>query len=110
MKRSLRSCSTSSSATAWRVCAAICTPARPAECRSAERGLSARAVTIQSVSPSRHIEQGEQIDLGTWAQELQEERERVAEVNERRAARRGFLVFATDPERAPDEPGYREVY
>jgi hypothetical protein len=62
------------------------------------------------MSPSRHIEQGEQIDLGTWAQELQEERERVAEVNERRAARRGFLVFATDPERAPEEPGYREVY
>jgi hypothetical protein len=27
-----------------------------------------------------------------------------------RAARRGYLVFATDPERAPDEPGYREVY
>ncbi len=55
-------------------------------------------------------EQGEQIDLMTWARELQEERERVAEVNEQRAARRGFLVFATDPERAPDEPGYRDVY
>jgi hypothetical protein len=54
--------------------------------------------------------QGEQIDLATWAQELEEERERIAEVNERRAARRGFLVFATDPERAPDEPGYRDVY
>lgn len=55
-------------------------------------------------------EQGEQIDLATWAQELEEERERIAEANERRAARRGFLVFATDPDRAPDEPGYREVY
>jgi len=55
-------------------------------------------------------EQGEQIDLATWARDLQEERERVAEVNEQRAARRGFLVFATDPERAPDEPGYRDVY
>ena len=55
-------------------------------------------------------EQGEQIDLATWAQELEEERERIAEANERRAARRGFLVFATDPERAPDEPGYRDVY
>jgi hypothetical protein len=55
-------------------------------------------------------QQGEQIDLATWARELQDERERVAEVNEQRAARRGFLVFATDPERAPDEPGYRDVY
>lgn len=62
------------------------------------------------MSPPRSIVHGEQIDLASWAQELQEERERVAEVNERRAARRGFLVFATDPERAPDEPGYREVY
>jgi hypothetical protein len=55
-------------------------------------------------------EQGQQIDLATWAQELQEERERIEEANERRAARRGFLVFATDPQRAPDEPGYRDVY
>ena len=55
-------------------------------------------------------EQGQQIDLAAWAQELQEERERIAEANERRAARRGFLVFATDPDRSPDEPGYRDVY
>jgi hypothetical protein len=55
-------------------------------------------------------EQGEQIDLATWAQELEAERERIAEANERKAARRGFLVFATDPGRAPDEPGYRDVY
>ena len=54
--------------------------------------------------------QGEQIDLVTWAQELEQERQRVAEVNQQRAARRGFLVFATDPDRAPDEPGYRDVY
>lgn len=31
-------------------------------------------------------------------------------VNQRRAARRGYLVFATDPQRGPDEPGYREVF
>ena len=31
-------------------------------------------------------------------------------VNRERAARRGYLVFATDPARAPDEPGYREVF
>ena len=54
--------------------------------------------------------QGEQIDLVTWAQDLEQERQRVAEVNQQRAARRGFLVFATDPDRAPDEPGYRDVY
>ncbi len=62
------------------------------------------------MSRATSTEHGEQIDLAAWAQELQEERERIAEANERRAARRGFLVFATDPDRAPDEPGYRDVY
>ena len=42
--------------------------------------------------------------------ELDEERERVEQANERRAARRGYLVFATDPDVHPDEPGYREVF
>jgi hypothetical protein len=55
-------------------------------------------------------DQGTQIDLTTWAQELQEERERFEKANERRAARRGYLVFATDSSRAPGEPGYREVF
>jgi hypothetical protein len=55
-------------------------------------------------------DQGIQMDLAVWAEAVQDERERVAEVNEQRAARRGFLVFATDPDRAPDEPGYRDVY
>lgn len=55
-------------------------------------------------------DQGTQIDLAAWAQELDDERERLEEVNQRRAARRGYLVFATDPSRAPDEPGYREVF
>lgn len=45
-----------------------------------------------------------------WAQELAEEHARLAAINEERSARRGYLVFATDPARAPDEPGYREVY
>lgn len=54
--------------------------------------------------------QGEQIDLLAWAQELEDERERVQEVNAARVERRGYLIFATDPERAPDDPGYREVY
>ena len=51
-----------------------------------------------------------QIDLFVWARELEEERERVAEVNADRAGRRGFLVFATDPDISPDDPAYREVY
>lgn len=52
----------------------------------------------------------QQIDLVAWARELDAERERVRKANERRARRRGFLVFATDPSIHPDEPGYREVY
>jgi hypothetical protein len=59
---------------------------------------------------STSTDQGTQIDLAAWAQELEEERARLEAANERRAARRGYLVFATDPERAPDEPGYREVF
>ncbi len=54
--------------------------------------------------------QGDQIDLLAWAKELEHERERVREVNASRVERRGYLIFATDPERAPDDPGYREVY
>ena len=34
----------------------------------------------------------------------------VDEVNRERSLRRGYLVFATDPELAPGETGYREVY
>lgn len=55
-------------------------------------------------------DQGTQIDLAAWAEELEEERARLEKANERRAARRGYLVFATDPSRAPDQPGYREVF
>jgi hypothetical protein len=55
-------------------------------------------------------DQGTQIDLADWAQELDDERNRLEKVNERRASRRGYLVFATDPDRAPGEPGYREVF
>jgi hypothetical protein len=54
--------------------------------------------------------QGEQIDLVEWAEELENERHRVREVNASRVSRRGYLVFATDPDRSPDEPGYREVF
>jgi hypothetical protein len=55
-------------------------------------------------------DQGTQIDLAAWAQELEAEHARLEQANERRAARRGYLVFATDPDIAPDEAGYREVY
>lgn len=52
----------------------------------------------------------DQIDLSAWAQELDEERARLEQANKERSARRGYLVFATDPERSPDEPGYRKVF
>lgn len=35
---------------------------------------------------------------------------RLEHTNQARAGRRGYLVFATDPERAPDEAGYRVVF
>lgn len=62
------------------------------------------------MSHTATTDQGTQIDLATWAQELEEERARLEKANERRAARRGYLVFATDPSLAPDELGYREVF
>lgn len=52
----------------------------------------------------------QQIDLFAWARELDEEQQRVRDTNARRARRRGFLVFATNPSVHPDEPGYREVF
>jgi len=60
----------------------------------------------RSMTPSPET----QIDLFAWAEELEQERDRVAQTNAERAARRGFLVFATDPDVAPEEPGYRQVY
>jgi hypothetical protein len=51
-----------------------------------------------------------QIDLFTWARDLERENKRIAKANEERARRRGYLVFATDPAVSPDDPGYRDVY
>jgi hypothetical protein len=51
-----------------------------------------------------------QIDLLAWAHELEEERARIADINAERSARRGYLVFATDPDVSPDDPDYRRVY
>lgn len=59
---------------------------------------------------SRTAKPPEQIDLFAWADELEEERARVADINAERAARRGYIVFATDPEISPEEPGYRETF
>ena len=52
----------------------------------------------------------QQMDIVAWANELDAERKRVEAVNERRARRRGFLVFATDPSIDPDSPEYRQVF
>jgi len=65
---------------------------------------------MSQMSRAMHSEQGQQIDLAAWAEELEEERTQLEKANQRRAARRGYLVFATDPDRAPDDPGYREVF
>lgn len=60
-------------------------------------------MTLADVSP-------QQVDLFEWARQLEQERERVNEANAQRAERRGFLVFATNPETHPDAPDYRQVY
>jgi hypothetical protein len=51
-----------------------------------------------------------QADLFASADELEAERERIADINQERVARRGWVVFATDPDASPEEPGYRDVY
>ncbi|MBS1890798.1 MAG: hypothetical protein JST59_05860 [Actinobacteria bacterium] len=55
-------------------------------------------------------EAAEQIDLFAWAAELEAEQEQIAEANRARSQRRGFLIFATDPQADPDSPDYRRVY
>jgi hypothetical protein len=51
-----------------------------------------------------------QIDLYAWAHELERENERGAKINEERARRRGYLVFATDPSKDVDSVEYQKVY
>lgn len=62
------------------------------------------------MAQSRKPPQDAPIDLFAWAEEFEREREHVAQTNAERAARRCYLVFATDPGVGPDEPGYRHVY
>jgi hypothetical protein len=52
----------------------------------------------------------QQIDLFAWADELECENARIADANRQRAARRGYIVIATDPELHPDHADYRRVY
>ncbi len=51
-----------------------------------------------------------QIDLRARADELEAERRQHESINAERAARRGFIVFATDPTVDTDSPEYREVF
>jgi len=51
-----------------------------------------------------------QMDLLAWAEELESERHQHESINAERAARRGFIVFATDPTVDTDSPEYREVF
>jgi hypothetical protein len=43
-----------------------------------------------------------QTDLFAWAQDLERENERIAEINARRVRNRGYLVFATGPSKGVD--------
>jgi hypothetical protein len=51
-----------------------------------------------------------QIDLVAWARDLERENKRIAEINEERVRRRGYLVFATDPSRGVDSARYQLVF
>lgn len=44
---------------------------------------------------------GTQIDLFAWTRDLERENKRIAKINEERARRRGYLVFATNPTISP---------
>lgn len=51
-----------------------------------------------------------QTDLFAWARDLERENKRIAKINEERAHRRGYLVFATDPSQDVDSADYQQVY
>jgi hypothetical protein len=51
-----------------------------------------------------------QMNLLEWAEALEAERRELAAVNADRAARRGFIVIATDPALSTDSPEYRQVF
>ena len=51
-----------------------------------------------------------QTDLIAWAQDLERENKRIAEINAQRVRNRGYLVFATDPSKGVDSAEYQQVY
>jgi hypothetical protein len=51
-----------------------------------------------------------QTDLFAWAQDLERENKRIAEINAQRVRNRGYLVFATDPSHGVDSAEYQQVY
>jgi hypothetical protein len=53
---------------------------------------------------------GTQTDLAAWAQDLEQENTRIAEINAERVRNRGYLVFTTDPSKGVDSAEYRHVY
>jgi hypothetical protein len=50
------------------------------------------------------------LEAAALVRALETQPARVELGSKRRAARRGYLVFATDPALAPDQPDYREVF
>ena len=52
--------------------------------------------------------QDTKIDVTPTDPELEEERDRLERATRGEPRAVGYLVFATDPERAPEEPGYRK--
>ncbi len=53
---------------------------------------------------------GTQSDLFAWAQDLERENKRIAEIDAQRVGNRGYLVFATDPSKGVDSAEYQQVY
>jgi len=51
-----------------------------------------------------------QTDLFAWAQDLERENKRIAEINAQRVRNRGYLVSATDPSKGVDSAEYQQVY
>lgn len=59
---------------------------------------------------SAPIERRQQVHKSASVEERKGEAARIERVNAERASRRGYIVFATDPDIAPDEPDYRATF
>ena len=51
-----------------------------------------------------------QSDLFVWAEDLERENKRIAEINAARVRNRGYLIFATDPSKGVDSAEYQQVF